>query len=38
MGSSIGVIKARTIKEAATAAIDTGFSYSMKVLVEQAYY
>jgi D-alanine-D-alanine ligase len=35
MGSSIGVIKAKTINEAASA-LDAGFSYSLKVLVEQA--
>jgi D-alanine-D-alanine ligase len=35
MGSSIGIIKARSLNETA-AALDMGFSYSMKVLVEQA--
>jgi D-alanine-D-alanine ligase len=35
MGSSIGVTKASTINEAA-AALDSGFSFSLKVLVEQA--
>ena len=35
MGSSIGIVKAKTIDKAA-AALDKGFSYSLKVLVEQA--
>jgi len=35
MGSSIGIVKAKTLDEAARA-LDNGFSYSNKVLVEQA--
>jgi len=35
MGSSIGIVKAKTLDETA-AALDNGFSYSHKVLVEQA--
>ncbi len=35
MGSSIGIVKAKTLDDAASA-LDEGFSYSNKVLVEQA--